>query len=187
MVKRKRQRQGADRRLLAVIAVIGILAIAVPVLPYTGVLPAATGPGPGSGPGSTLPGRAVPDQGRDHVLPGQPHPPYNTTPPTSGWHYPSTADWGIHTEPIPDELQVHNLEHGGILIQYNCQCPDLVEKLAAIVKRYPSHVILAPYPKMPYRIALTAWTRIDTLDDFDEARIVRFIEAYRMRGPENAP
>ncbi len=186
MVRRRRSRQGADRRLLTLIAAVGIIAIAVPILPYTGVLPA--GGGAGVSPAtSTLPGRAVPDQGRDHVLPGQSHPPYNTTPPTSGWHWLSTAPWGIHTEPIPDELQVHNLEHGGVLIQYNCDCPDLVEKLAAIVKRYPSHVILAPYPKMPYRVALTAWTRIDTLEDFDEARIVRFIEAYRMRGPENAP
>jgi len=31
---------------------------------------------------------------------------------------------------------------------------------------------------MNARIALTAWTRIDTLNDFDEARIDRFIEAY---------
>jgi hypothetical protein len=32
---------------------------------------------------------------------------------------------------------------------------------------------------MPRRIALTAWTRLETLDDVDEARIDRFIRAYR--------
>src|SRR2546422_7866641 len=37
--------------------------------------------------------------------------------------------------------------------------------------------ILAPYPTMKSRIALTAWTRVDAFDAFDETRIVRFIEA----------
>jgi hypothetical protein len=31
---------------------------------------------------------------------------------------------------------------------------------------------------MNARISLTAWTRLDTFNDFDEARIDRFIEAY---------
>jgi hypothetical protein len=64
-------------------------------------------------------------------------------------------------------------------VQYNCECPELVAKLKAIVDTYPRQVILAPYPTMKSKIALTAWTRIDTLDDFDQKRIVRFIEAYR--------
>ena len=91
------------------------------------------------------------------------------------------AQWGIHTDPIPNELQVHNLEDGGVMVQYNCPdaCPDLVAQLAGVVERYPSLVILAPYPDMDARIALTAWGRIDTFEEFDEARIVRFIEAYR--------
>jgi len=48
-----------------------------------------------------------------------------------------------------------------------------------VVRRYPTQVVLAPYPTMQHRIALTAWTRLETLDDFDEARIERFIRAYR--------
>ena len=44
-------------------------------------------------------------------------------------------------------------------------------------KRY-MHLIVAPYPDMNARIALTAWTRIDTLAEFNEARVDRFIEAY---------
>jgi hypothetical protein len=31
---------------------------------------------------------------------------------------------------------------------------------------------------MDHKIALTAWRRIDTFNEFDEGRIVRFIEAY---------
>jgi len=127
-----------------------------------------------------LPGRAMPDLGNVHIATTEtPHEPYNTDPPTSGPHLPYIAPWGIHTRPIPPELQVHNLEDGGVLVQYNCECPDLVAKLRTIVQRYDRNVILAPYPSMKTRIALTAWTRIDTLDDFDERRITRFIEAFR--------
>lgn len=127
------------------------------------------------------PGRAVPTLGNQHITSAEaPNVHYNTRPPTSGPHLPSIARWGIHTQPIPDELQVHNLEDGGVLVQYNCRdCDDLIKRLAAIVSGYPDKVILAPYPKMDTRIALTAWGRIDTLDDVDEQRIVRFIEAYR--------
>jgi len=107
---------------------------------------------------------------------------YNSDPPTSGPHLPSVARWGIHEKPIPKELQVHNLEDGGVLVQYNCdranqECRELVDKLAKIVRPY-NHAILAPYPGMTQKIALTAWTRIDKFNDFDEKRIVRFIDAY---------
>jgi hypothetical protein len=126
-------------------------------------------------------GRAVPTLGNQHVASvDTPHVPYNTRPPTSRPHLPYLAPWGIHDQPIPDELQVHNLEDGGVLVQYNCHdCAELIAKLKAISSRYPDKVILAPYPKMDVRVALTAWGWIDTFDDFDGARIVRFIEAYR--------
>jgi hypothetical protein len=127
-----------------------------------------------------LPGQKFPDQGNLHVQTlSDPHEPYNSTPPTSGPHLPYIAPWGIHTRPIPNELQVHNLEDGGVVIQYNCDCPDVVAKLTDIVRKYPTQVVLAPYPTMPTRIALTAWTRLETLDQVDEARIDRFIRAYR--------
>ena len=127
-----------------------------------------------------LPGTRWPDLGNQHIpTASTPHAPYNSDPPTSGPHLPYIAPWGVHVRPIPPELQVHNLEDGGVLVQYNCECPDLVAKLMAVVQKYDRQVILAPYPPMKSPIALTAWTRIDTLADFDEKRIVRFIEAYR--------
>jgi hypothetical protein len=127
-----------------------------------------------------LPGAKMPDQGNLHLrTAGDPHEPYNSDPPTSGPHLPYIAPWGVHTRPIQRELQVHNLEDGGVLVQYNCECPDLVAKLRDVVQQYEKFVILAPYPEMKSPIALTAWTRIETLQEFNEARIRRFIEAYR--------
>jgi hypothetical protein len=126
------------------------------------------------------PGIKMPDQGNLHIATETtPHEPYNSDPPTSGPHLPYIAPWGIHTRPIPKELQVHNLEDRGVLVQYTCECPELVAKLQAIVDRYDKYVILAPYPGMKTKIALTAWTRIDQFDEFDAKRIRRFIDAYR--------
>jgi hypothetical protein len=128
------------------------------------------------------PGDQVPDMGNMHIEEGTKSPvAYNSTPPTSGPHYGSLASWGIHTEPIPDELMVHNLEDGGVGIWYDCPdgCPDLLSQLESVAERYHEGVLLAPYPGMDTRIALTAWNRIDQFDEFDADRLVRFIRAFR--------
>ena len=152
---------------------------------------------------SALPGKEFPDLGNAHIQRfGDSHAPYNSEPPTSGAHMPGIAPWGAYDKPIPKEYQVHNLEDGGVLIQYNCPkgCHDLVKKLEGLFLKYKeradkendrhksektgnpvsryTHLIVAPYPDMDARIALTAWTRLDKFNDFDEARIDRFIEAY---------
>jgi hypothetical protein len=127
------------------------------------------------------PGEFVPSLGNDHIPTSEtPHVPYTSDPPTSGPHLPYIASWGIHTRPIVKELQVHNLEDGGVVVNYRPQCEDQVlPGLRTIMGRYPDRVILAPYPGLDRCIALTAWTRIDKLDELDERRVVRFIEAYR--------
>ncbi|RKN79016.1 DUF3105 domain-containing protein [Paenibacillus ginsengarvi] len=109
-----------------------------------------------------------------------PHKPYNSDPPTSGQHVPYIAPWGVHKEPLPKELLVHNLEDSGVVLYYSKDAdPDTVEKLETIVKRYSKHVLVNPYPDMTNPITLTAWGRIDRLDGFDENRIVAFIDAYK--------
>ena len=129
------------------------------------------------------PGQFVPSLGNRHVGPSEVGlTTYNSDPPSSGPHLPSLARWGVHESPVPKELQVHNLEDGGVAVQYNCpaetqECSALKERLVQTVGRY-DHVILAPYPGMSHKIALTAWSRIDKFNEFDERRIVRFIDAY---------
>lgn len=135
-----------------------------------GALPAAAGG----------PGRAVPVSPYPYLdAVGAPHPPYSTSPPTSGPRLAWIADWGVHRIPVPLELQAHNLEHGGVALQYNCPegCPDLVERLETLA-RQRDHVLVAPYPWIQGRLALTAWGRIEILDAFDETRIRAFLDAY---------
>jgi hypothetical protein len=127
------------------------------------------------------PGEFHPSLGNAHIPTADtPHQPYNSDPPTSGPHLPYIAPWGVHDRAIPRELQVHNLEDGGVAVNYRPDCAEAVrEPLRALVGRYPDRVILAPYPGLDRCIALTAWTRSDKLDAVDERRIVRFIDAYR--------
>jgi hypothetical protein len=168
-----RSRREARRRRsrFKVIAVAGGAAAVISLLVIWGVISA-----------SSRPGMPVPDLGNLHIEEGTSSPiAYNSTPPTSGPHYGSLARWGVHTESIPDELMVHNLEDGGVGIWYDCPdgCPDLVIQLESVAERYHEGVLLAPYPGMDTQIALTAWNRVDRLDGFDEERIVRFIQAFR--------
>jgi len=161
-----RRRISSQQRTAIAIAVVVLVSLAVGYFAYRAQ--------------ANLPGTQFPDQGNRHIASAEtPHEPYNSEPPTSGPHLPYIAPWGVHTRPIVRELQVHNLEDGGVMVQYNCECPALVEKLKAIVQRYDRFVILAPYPGMKSTIALTAWTRLETLDELDEARVTRFIESYR--------
>jgi hypothetical protein len=128
-----------------------------------------------------LPGEYKPSLGNDHIESvSSPHIPYNSEPPTSGPHLGYIAPWGVHSRPIAKELQLHNLEDGGVVVNYKPECTDQVlEPLKTIVGRYADHVVLSPYPGLDACIALTAWTRIDKLEQVDERRIVRFIDAYR--------
>src|SRR2546428_253266 len=61
----------------------------------------------------------LPSLGNEHIQSMfTPHKSYSTDPPTSGPHVPFTTRWGIHKSPIPKEIQTHNLEDGGVIIQY---------------------------------------------------------------------
>jgi len=145
------------------------------------------------------PGTVVLDQGNQHLSDvTEPHVPYNTVPPTSGPHMGGLWNWGISEEPIPDEWQIHNLEDGGVSIQYDCpddSCPELKAQLTAFAGellndpslKHPTtgdtHLILAPYPGIRDAsggklIALTAWARIQYFDTLDRENILKFVRTY---------
>jgi hypothetical protein len=137
------------------------------------------------------PGDRLPDEGADHVDVGTPVT-YATNPPTSGPHYADPADPGIYDEPVDDRYLVHSLEHGYVIISYSCAgldeaaCADLRGKLAETAwSEELWKLIVVPRTEMPTPIALTAWTRLQRLEEFDRDAIVRFIDAWRDRGPEH--
>ena len=137
------------------------------------------------------------DQGRSHIEPGQPGGPYLTSPATSGPHWitnpseivstGSPARWGAYGTPLRDEVQLHNLEHGGIVLNYNCSenCSELVDQLQSLIPGSGAQFIIAPYPNMSSRIAITSWRHIDQMDEFDADRLNAFIDAYLDRALES--
>ncbi len=143
----------------------------------------------------------VPLQYPGHVQPGESHEPYNSDPPTSGPHYAQAARAGFYTEAPPDELLVHNLEHGYVIIWYNCSnlTPEACEQLQADIEAamqkagdspvtHTPKLIAVPRPAMDAQLALTTWGRLDKFDAFDEERILNFIHAFRDKAPEpNVP
>jgi hypothetical protein len=139
---------------------------------------------------ASLPGEKFTEQPAQHVT-GTDHPAYNSNPPTSGWHWAQPANWGIYDRELPDEQVIHNLEHAGVWISYKPDAVDAgtVERLKAVVGRYPTKVILTQRTANDAPIALAAWTRLQKLESFDEAAIESFIKSYRGKiGPEpNAP
>lgn len=152
-----------------------------------------------------FPGTAYPSQGHQGHQPGDlkryAHFQYSTDPPTSGFHQEIFTTGFVENRPIPKYVQVHLLEHGNVLLQYNCMCPDTVNALARIAAEFDSRlttpgaaiasqadvqnaeeqglaVIVAPYPGIKTPIALTAWTRLGTLQQPEEAKIISFINLY---------
>jgi hypothetical protein len=97
--------------------------------------------------------------------------------------------WGAYTAEISDEALVHNLEHGGIGLHYNCPggCPEMVAQLVDLAPGDFSQFVISPYSNMESKIAVTAWRRILFLGEFDKDAIRGFIDAYRDRAPESVP
>jgi hypothetical protein len=138
---------------------------------------------------STTPGERVPVINREHIDPGTAHPAYNSDPPTSGWHYPEPLKAGFYDQPQADEAVIHNLEHGHIAISYDCSkltdCQGTKDKLRKLFDAYRGwKIVIVPRVNKDAALALTAWGWIDKLNEYDEARIRRFIDAYRDHGPE---
>jgi hypothetical protein len=151
--------------------------------PHPTPLPAA----PGDGAYETGQVYTIPEQSRNHVASGTFHVPYTTDPPTSGPHWSTPLSAGVYTSVEADESIVHSLEHGYVVIYYNCtrisllpSCSDVVDQLQAIYDSYGGYKIIAvPRPDMPYAIALTSWMRLAYLDDFDVLFIQDFINTNR--------
>ena len=136
-----------------------------------------------------VPIEVLTDEGSDHVAVGAAVE-YQSDPPASGNHWPSTAAWGFFRDtPPPDENLVHNLEHGGVIIWYDPQQVteeqsqqlfDIYRELIQIERR----VILTVREGMESPIALTAWNHRLRLDSVDEAAIRSFFDQRILLGPE---
>jgi len=90
---------------------------------------------------------------------------------------------------------VHNLEHGAVVILYNCPsgCPELVSQFNQLYPTLPlgrnsrgggSRVLIFPYADMDSKIAAVAWGWLLEQDELDADQLVQFVEQRMDRGPE---
>ncbi len=117
--------------------------------------------------------------------------PYNSNPPTSGWHVGNqTAPWGIQKTQLDDKITVHNLEHGGIIVHYKASLDANsvaeLELLARDLQRSNPCLILMPRAddQMPAPVVATAWNHMLELQSVDSEKITGFFSALVGRGPE---
>lgn len=121
-------------------------------------------------------------------LPGSHAPPfrYNSQPPTSGNHLPTSVPYGHSFGTLVAEAAVHNMEHGAVVIWYEQGNEELASQVDLLVRQLGRSCLVAgAYPRVASSVAATTWGRILELDEFDGAQLREFVEAYRgRRGPE---
>jgi hypothetical protein len=117
---------------------------------------------------------------------------WNTDPPTTGPHYGVAAIFGIYDEPLEQARLVHNLEHGGIYIQYGEDVPEeTVGQLRDFYNRNKAGTIMAPLPRLGDEFAMGAWVTdgdgagyLAKCKAYDEEAVSSFFRAFQFRGPE---
>ena len=124
-----------------------------------------------------------------HIALGDLHEPYNSNPPTSGPHTGNdVAGAGIKDEPVPDEIVVHSLEHGAVVLWYRADLgEENIARLKKIFTESSGKKIMMPRENMDTPIALTSWGYLLELQVVEEEKIKAFIETNSDRAPEKAP
>lgn len=126
---------------------------------------------------------------------------YATNPPSSGPHYPVWANFAEYDKPIEDGYLVHSMEHGAVVLFYDCDpsaCvapAGVVEALRAVRNAVPTdplcdpairvRVILAPRPANDVPVAAAAWGATYKADCVDAPSLSQFITDFYAKAPEN--
>jgi hypothetical protein len=152
---------------------------------------------------SSLPpvGQAIDEMPHTHVAQGT-SVMYNHDPPTSGCHYNlgygnAPIQTGAYDQMIQPEYWVHNLEHGYVVILYNCPsgCTSEFQQLRTWYKGLPkdptgvvpyAKVIIIPWSSMTVPFAAVSWDWYDPIPNFSIAEVQRFYANHVGHGPETA-
>jgi hypothetical protein len=130
---------------------------------------------------TSVPGETFASQGNAHIAEGDTTADYNSDPPTSGPHWETMANWGSYDFVVPDQVLLHNLEDGGVILWYTHGSRE--ENRARIgqleeVARGFERVIIAPREDLEAPFAATAWERRQLFNTVDQAAMRTFIEAF---------
>jgi hypothetical protein len=124
------------------------------------------------------------------------NPDYSTQsrPPTNGLHRSVWADWGFYEQPVPYAYEVHNLEHGGVIVHIGLKVTRKQgTKAIRMWAESPPYLLIVPGlpPDVSRRgVTVTSWQRAMVCKTWN-ARTVAAIRIYRNvyrgTGPEQIP
>ena len=134
----------------------------------------------------------------DHVPEGSDPGPYNSDPPTSGRHYAESLPSGFYEEseaaslgPYPEGRLVHSLEHGYVILWYDCtglasdECGELKGQMRDVMDGAGNLKVIAfPWSSIAESVVMTSWGQMLRLERFDPAAALQFIRTNRNRAPE---
>ena len=184
---------GGPRRLNLWFVAIGV-AIIVAAAVVGIVLATRSSSAQASGTDGSCVRQTFPPMGRQHVQKLSSDFQYNSYPPTSGPHYAGSNGpivWNLYDQPVDEAGLVHNLEHGGVVVQYGADVPDAtVQEIARWYQEQSTQNGLVVAPVWPTiqasppadagkKIYLTAWTHLMTCPNFDKAAFDNFVDDYR--------
>ena len=147
-------------------------------------------------------GEATPLMDATHIAEGTNPGDYNSDPPTSGPHYPSEYQARFYEEadlpglaPFHEGFLVHNLEHGYVILWYNCEalisggCDELKQGIRNVMDQFDGVKLIAfPRDSLTNPLVMTSWGRLRRFETFDSVAAADFIRRNRNRAPEpNAP
>jgi len=168
------------------------IALGVAIAVAAGAVGIALAVGGGSGSDDGVAGacnrQTLEDQGARHMEELQEGFQYNSTPATSGPHFPTPAIWNLYDQPVPEIRLVHNLEHGAVVVQYGGDVPPrTVQQIVDWYAADPNGMVVAPLgedapARLDDKVTLTSWTHLATCATFDEDAFSDFRDDYR--GPE---
>lgn len=139
------------------------------------------------------------DEGHDHVPIGTTVL-YCTRPPSSGPHYGIWAAFRSYDRPVHSSYLVHDLEHGAVVVRYQCatSCPAIASALQAVIDARPvdpmcealeagvkRRVILVPDPSLDVAVAASAWAWTYRATCVDATSLGAFIDAHYAMATEN--
>lgn len=122
---------------------------------------------------------------------------YTSNPPTSGSHYPIWAAFKSYPQAIPRGFWVHDMEHGAVVIAYNCPmgCAAELAQIEAMLAARPAdplcvmpltgRYILTPDPLLDSQFAVVAWGAVMKSDCLNVAAMNAFIDQHYAKAPEN--
>ncbi len=102
---------------------------------------------------------------------------YQQSPPPGGPHFPAWLECGVYADPVPDEMAVHDLEHGAFWFAYDPEAlsDDEIQQLASAL---PDNGIMAPYADLSAPVVVTVWERQLALTGVDDPRLPLFLTEY---------